>query len=284
MGNGKRLLFFDLLRIVAIVGVVFYHLAQVYSLDPFKNENLVFNIFYLNTGIIGVEIFFFVSGATLEYTYSGLKGFDRILEFYAHRLIRIYPAFWISLLIAIILTPGFMIGATPSKWLQEIAGFMTMTGQWGASIHPISWFIGAIIIFYFAFPALSWVIGKRPYTMIIIIALVALTTRYLLTIGAVNIGVSGGRWFPLCNLFAFALGIFLIRIGAYPRVEYTSKELSVAAEFTFYIFLINNLPYLLEISKNSLILYLTSLFLLAWLVMLGDQRIQERLKRILDQR
>ena len=86
MVNGKRLLFFDILRIVAVTAVVYSHIIMFQGIIPRPEDLLVFNFVYYGIGIVGVYILLFVSGAVLEYSYPNLNTFDDIVNFYQSRV------------------------------------------------------------------------------------------------------------------------------------------------------------------------------------------------------
>jgi peptidoglycan/LPS O-acetylase OafA/YrhL len=82
MANGKRLLFFDLLRIVSVALIVFYHVAPRYGWSMPSNSAPLFNALYIYPGAIGVALLIFVSGAVLEYTHPRLESLAAVTGFY----------------------------------------------------------------------------------------------------------------------------------------------------------------------------------------------------------
>lgn len=61
----------------------------------------------IHLGEIGVLLFLFISGVSLslkEYNFLNKK---EILDFYYKRLVRVYPATWISVLATLLLLPQF---------------------------------------------------------------------------------------------------------------------------------------------------------------------------------
>lgn len=276
MANGKRLLFFDVLRIVSVALIVFYHIAIVYNWVPFSRENLFFNIFYMNPGMIGVALMIFVSGAVLEYSHRSLSDLG---GFYVKRLFRIYPAFWMSMIIGLICAPG-LATLPPLRILLEFTGFNTWSGGWGGQINSVGWFVGLIVALYFLYPSLSSSIKKYPYFMLVFIAFTETFFRFALNVWDVPIfGRYPDRWLPVCNLLEFSLGIWMVQQNAYPKWTYGGGGVFVLAELSFYVFLIHGLGNMLQLANTSLLLYGTAVGLLAWLMMLGDQKIQMWLKK-----
>ncbi len=272
-----RLLFFDILRIGSVAAIVFYHIALTLNWIPFSEENLIFNVFYLDAGMIGVAILIFVSGAMLEYMHPKLSGLDEISKFYVKRLFRIYPAFWISLLIGLICAPTLLKLPLISMFLQ-FTGFNAWSGQWGGQINQIGWFIGLIITLYFLYPFFSASIRRYPYQMLCLIAFAEIFFRYALNYRCILfLGIGPDRWLPVCNFLEFGLGIWIVQQNFYPKWTHENRWVSLLAEFSFYVFLIHIL--VLEVIHISPVFYFIEVALLSWLVMLGDRKIQKSLKK-----
>ncbi|DBA34945.1 TPA_asm: O-acetyltransferase [Caudoviricetes sp. vir524] len=275
MANGKRLLFFDLLRILSVALIVFYHLSIVYRLAPFDKPLLAFNIIYLNPGLIGVTLMIFVSGAVLEYSRPRLESLDEIAEFYVKRLFRIYPAFWMSMIFGLICSP-YLVNLPVFNIFLEFTGFNTWSGTMGGHINQVGWFIGLIVALYFLYPFLSSSIKKYPYQMLCIIAFVEIFTRYFVNV--YSIGGTPDRWLPFCNFLEFGLGIWVVQQGFYPKWTSEGTTIPFLAEISFYVFLIHYPGSMLVIARQSLPVYFIAVGLVSWLVMLGDREIQRILK------
>ncbi|MDT7810347.1 MAG: hypothetical protein QOJ42_263 [Acidobacteriaceae bacterium] len=104
--NGN-LLGLDLLRLLAAVMVVFYHvgfqgfwggdkfLSTIFSSSP-SISDLIGHVGYF--GWIGVEIFFVISGFVIYYTSEGATAFT----FFRSRFVRLMPSAWIGATIALV--------------------------------------------------------------------------------------------------------------------------------------------------------------------------------------
>ena len=272
MANGKRLLFFDILRIVSVALIVFAHIAAVYKREPFYGEHLVFNLVYLNLGIVGVSILVFVSGAVLEYTHANLRSINEIATFYVKRLFRIYPAFWMSLIIGVAVTP-WLINRPWFTNFMEFSGFNTWSGHWGGLINPCGWFVGLIVALYFLFPFLSASIRKYPHMTLVLIALAEISLRYLF----VDIPGAPDRWLPACNFLEFGLGIWVVQQNLFPAWTYDSPVIGFLADISFYAFLSHYV--LLNVLPLSPAFYFIAVALFSWLMMLGDRTVQVWLKK-----
>ncbi|MFV5925962.1 acyltransferase family protein [Klebsiella aerogenes] len=89
---GYRLRYLDSLRGVACLMVMimhFYEQTDLNSLSIFR---------YLGIGQVGVVIFFLISGFVIPFSIKDRPG--QVAPFVVSRFFRLYPAFWISLLLA----------------------------------------------------------------------------------------------------------------------------------------------------------------------------------------
>ncbi len=89
----KRLLFIDSLRGLAAFAVVVYHFTTVYRYLYGHNFSDAYDF---NYGNYGVELFFMISGFVIYFSFSKIKNGQ---EFLFNRIIRLYPAYWVCLLI-----------------------------------------------------------------------------------------------------------------------------------------------------------------------------------------
>ena len=279
MVNGKRLLFFDILRIVAVTAVVYSHIIMFQGIIPRPEDLLVFNFVYYGIGIVGVYILLFVSGAVLEYSYPNLNTFDDIVNFYFRRLTRIYPAYWISILIGLALSPLILVQYSPFNIFLEFTGFYTWSGRWAPPINPIGWFIGLIVALYFLFPFISLAIKKHPYITLTTVAFVEIFLRiYFNVVHPAAFGMLPDRWFPVCSLMEFGLGIFIIQQGFYPKNFISPGWVAFLGDFSFYVFLAHCYPgFKFIVVSVSLPLYLIEVVLMAGLIMLGDLWVQKKI-------
>lgn len=80
------------LRGIAVLLVIFYHLAGVQS----KSSTAYALPDILHFGAIGVDIFFLISGfLMMAITRDAQHGFNTALQFMKRRLLRIYPIYWL---------------------------------------------------------------------------------------------------------------------------------------------------------------------------------------------
>lgn len=284
----QRVVFFDCIRIICIAIIVYAH--SQFSLIPwfnslfFSDGQVFFNIY--NGGITRLAVFgiFFISGAVLSYSYKEINTVRQYRSFIFKRLIRMYPAFWMSLLLGIFLCP-VLFWQNFFAVLFEFTGFFVILGQGPGIINPMGWFIGTIVILYALFPLLAKFVKKFNLGAVLALMLVSFVCRYLLlTYNFIPLD-RFYLWFPLCNLFEFALGIYIVQANFYPKNSGKYPVIHQLAELSFYVFLfhlivlraiIPHLPTSGTIS-SGIICYcylMTAVLLVSWLAMLVDNRIQ----------
>lgn len=169
----KRIRYFDLLRCISFCFIIFYHMisqlyfSRLFPLDkvlPFyENDNM-------NIAMLGVAVFFILSGAGLAYSTG--ENFD-IRRFYKKRFIRILIPFYITYISYFIYKAG-TTGSFTSFFPPETSAWKIIFTFFGMDewisqhgIHTFSlgigeWFLGALIILYLLFPLLRFLMKKNP--------------------------------------------------------------------------------------------------------------------------
>ena len=281
-----RLLIFDILRICSVFLIVAGHLAWGYTYLGESIAHIVsflftggtfWFVFQTHLGMIAVYILIFVSGAVLEYNYQSVTNFSDTMRFYIKRILRIYPAYWMSLFLGIAIAPGLLNEPFSYLFLQFI-GIQTITGDLLHNpINPMGWFIGVIICLYLLFPFLSMAIKKHPYVSLLVVTIISFILR-LIFIYFPNhfpFGYFPERWFPLCSLFEFCLGIFVVRLSLYPKWVNKSNTIKFLSDISFYVFLTHFvLGTILDIPSNFSF-YIVTVCLFSYLFYLGDNTFQK---------
>lgn len=172
----KRIRYFDLLRCISFCFIIFYHMisqlyfSRLFTLDkvlPFyENDNM-------NIAMLGVAVFFILSGAGLAYSTG--ENFD-IRRFYKKRFIRILIPFYITYISYFIYKAG-TTGSFTSFFPPETSAWKIIFTFFGMDewisqhgIHTFSlgigeWFLGALIILYLLFPLLRFLDEKESMSL-----------------------------------------------------------------------------------------------------------------------
>ena len=242
--NRDRILFFDIIRILCVAIIVYDHSRFV--MIPGINQFLFpdgygpFNIY--PSGLQGYAVYglILVSGAVLEYNYQGLEKLHGYLQFLFRRFIRLYPAFWMSLIFGLIIIPAVWQNTLP-ELLFEFTGFFVVLGLGPGNINNMGWFIATIVSLYILFPWFSKIIRRYGLGSLIGFCLLSWGLRFLIiTYNLVPVDLFW-RWFPLCNAFEFCLGIYIVQIGLYPKKANTFPIVREISDLSYYVFLFHTL-------------------------------------------
>jgi peptidoglycan/LPS O-acetylase OafA/YrhL len=224
--SGARVLLFDVLRVIAICMVLYSHVLITMG-PPFSEAGLPYigikNFYWATWGQIGVTLFLAVSGLSLEYNYGRRK--VRVGTFYLRRILRIYPTYYMSLLLALVIKlaislraeivygKSFIFLGQPhfGDFILTMTGFNAFAGRWGGSLVWSSWFIGLIVTMYLLYPLISLCMKKYPLLSLGSLFVVSGVSR--LITGHWNILPGNAlEWFPPNRLFEFGIGVFLVRL------------------------------------------------------------------------
>jgi peptidoglycan/LPS O-acetylase OafA/YrhL len=287
----------DLLRGGAIGLILVAHISQSIE-SPLGARFGMPNFYHVTLGGLAVTIFLVLSGVVLQMQY-GRKSIN-YPEFLAKRVLRIYPAYYLTVIF------GFAVYCLRSQHeLGTIAAglakldltdlFLGVTatyafaGEWGGPFVGTSWFIGLIMTMYLLFPLLSRGIKTHPHSTIGALFVVSALSRWLL--GQSDLLPERPLdWFPLCRLFEFALGLYLVRVvPAMPWTQLCWLEpvapiIAFVSEISFPVFLMHDpfmfvVRFLIMKGVNQAVAigcFLLLTGVLSWLLMQVDQRIPRK--------
>lgn len=142
----------DGLRGVAALAVVGTHFTNGFDS---RNPELEPALFDLSVGAFGVQLFFIISGFVILLS---ARRATRPSDFVISRVSRLYPAYWISLLVLAALV--WMLSIEHFKIsLWEMALNFTMIQRWllVPNFNEVSWTLAVEMQFYFIILLLLWV-------------------------------------------------------------------------------------------------------------------------------
>lgn len=283
----NRLIIFDLLRIAAISLVLASHLSGVVNFNGIifgqAADTWIGNVFYANLGSSGVILFICISGAVLELNKKPMNTVVDYGKYMYQRLVRVYPAYWISLLFGMMLLL-YVNSHNFGDLFWQFSGFNAFVNQWGGTLNGVGWYIGLIVSLYLLFPLISKAMERNPWLVLISLLIIQVIVTFWMNSSGeyLSIPLKTGRisrWFPLCSLFYFGVGIFLVRKGYYPNREDKTGIVSYLGVLSFYLFLFHY-P-ILNIAKNSGIpVYMAMAVAISIFAMIVDEKIQTRLKTL----
>lgn len=138
--RSERVPALDLLRFLAAFGVMLYHYV---SHRPQADGSLTFIQTVTQQGYLGVDVFFMISGFVILWSANGRSG----TGFVRARILRLYPEFWLALLITTF-TLLYVVGQHTS--LHQFIGNVTMLPQYVGvdMIDGVYWTLAVEIKFY----------------------------------------------------------------------------------------------------------------------------------------
>jgi len=150
-------------RFLAAFYVVLFHglpwLQQKYGLPPILQT-------FLGNGYLAVNLFFILSGFILAYTYEGqIDGRTNRFHFWEARFARIYPVYFLSLVLAFWFERGLSLGTRIAVLGMVQAWNPRTPGLNGAWNYP-AWTLSVEAFFYLCFPfLLPWMSRKSSRTL-----------------------------------------------------------------------------------------------------------------------
>jgi len=207
---------FDVLRGIAAMGVVFFHIAHWLKLPNSNFYSSLITIFTFNGqgGETSVRFFFTLSGFLI--TYLIFKEQEKtnsfsIWKFYMRRLLRIWPLYFLTLLIGFILYPYLSIVLNrpyteTAEWFYYatfLANFNSYSSGYALGILGVQWSVAIEEQFYLFWPLLCVLFRYKKFVVLSILLFLASNIFmgyyradenyvYFHTISALNELASGG--------------------------------------------------------------------------------------------
>lgn len=193
------------LRFFAAILVVFFHGCSEMAQLPAGLSGIVRN------GMLGVSLFFILSGFVLTYTYRGLS--TSLRDFFSARFARIYPVYIFSLLLsAPLFFKAFIASGNSDRIAPLIAGKLTLIQAWVPwmmhSWNVPSWSLSSEAFFYLVFPLIMPVLGRIPAAWRIP-AITAFITAYGFGQPLSELPGPSYSFSPIRDLALFASGILI---------------------------------------------------------------------------
>lgn len=205
MEKKKRIFYLNFIRAISMLIIVTYHfnvhLAEnnIQCIKIFSNGRL---------GMIGVTLFFMISGAALMYNYGeniGLK------HYFKKRFLGIYPMFWIAY---ILVFTYIFYGSKKTIWNLPIYKLIISLFAMDGYLSPYTetfyligeWFLGCIVLIYILFPLLRILINKYPKRFLMIY-----TVLDILLLGFYRDGIMPINKNIFICTYSFVIGMYIIK-------------------------------------------------------------------------
>ncbi|WP_282058817.1 acyltransferase family protein [Lentibacter algarum] len=259
--RNKRYNTLDLLRFFAAMSVTFYHLV----FGMFPEYDILLDFF--KYGMWGVIVFFVISGFVIINSTVGKMP----LEFVQRRILRLYPAYWISLAYVFISLsilerqidfPMFLANIT---MLQEFIGIDHMNGvYWTLSFELLFYFYILVFIMVLKIPidifVIGWVVilaaAKAIDATIVVKLLLGNYAVFFLLGMALYLTITKRKFL---TYFALFVTLWLALDGAFILIEdysaYLKREFSFSG-VSLYLFIIIALALLFRRLNSNIALYM----------------------------
>ena len=98
-----RIVTFDCIRVIAIIMILFSHMMSF-------GDSTLFQTYKGLMGVIGNGLFFFMSGYLIYNNNDNFTTLSSVIRFYKRRAVRIYPLYWIALLLFVAISTTLSMG------------------------------------------------------------------------------------------------------------------------------------------------------------------------------
>lgn len=222
----QKIFYLDFIRVLSMFMIVTYHFYAHFA------ENNITGVTTLfangRWGMIGVALFFMISGASLMYNYGQKLN---IKTYVKKRFIGIYPMFWLAYTLLFVYLFYQSKGVPTNAPLYKLLfSFFAMDGYLGCYTETIyligEWFLGCIIIIYMIFPLLRKSVNKHPK-----ITFVISTLFYVVVIMFYKNGIMPINQNLVVSTYSFILGMYAIKIK---KVEWWQAVIGLIMAFVFY--------------------------------------------------
>ncbi|MEF3308322.1 acyltransferase [Paenibacillus sp. GYB004] len=206
----ERILELDALRGIAALVVILYHYTTRYQ-EIFQHKEPM--LFSFPIGNFGVQLFFIISGFAIYMTLSNTKS---LKDFAIKRIIRLYPAYIIAVVLTFTLTHLYQLQGRMVSLINGIVNITMLGGLLGVPyVDGVYWSLLVEMIFYVLIGILMLIglLKKIEYASIAWLAVCAIINVAQLITG----GIKGGNLIGMlaitqfCNLFIAGIMFYKIK-------------------------------------------------------------------------
>jgi peptidoglycan/LPS O-acetylase OafA/YrhL len=164
----------DGVRGLAVLGVMLFHFVGIM---PPSNWGARAIVHVVGFGAYGVELFFVLSGFLITGILCDTRNGPHFFRnFYMRRFLRIFPLYYGVLALVFFVAPQIPLLRGPTldylvhheawAWLYAVNIYIAKDGDWSFSYLNHFWSLGVEEHFYFFWPAVVFVLARRPRTLI----------------------------------------------------------------------------------------------------------------------
>lgn len=203
------------LRAIAALMVLLLHLDQTFG------SPLIFRLSAVDSGFLGVDVFFVLSGFILAHVYGVPLARPRavaVAHFLWLRFARLYPIHLLALAVLVAMVGARGLLDTNFWRLADIPAHLLMVHAWiaGPSWNVPAWSVSAEWLAYCLFPAIWVGVGRVGGRVVPVVAILALLAALVLglRLGDVELSKTITGWpVALRVLCEFTIGCLLFRLA-----------------------------------------------------------------------
>lgn len=250
MNNHDKIIYFknlDGLRAIAAFSVIFFHISFwfTYPKTDFYDLLIFALAFGGNGGDLGVTFFFILSGFLITYLMfkeQSENGKLNILFFYFRRILRIWPLYYITLLVGFLIYPlisslaGHPSTENASTLLYSIFAVNfdhIYNGSTNNGILGVQWSVAIEEQFYLLWPLLFYFFSKKNIFPFLLLVVIFISELFFIKAASWEV-----KYYHLISNFRFlAFGGLLAYLCYFQRewVDYVMKKISRKINFSLYI-------------------------------------------------
>jgi peptidoglycan/LPS O-acetylase OafA/YrhL len=213
----------DALRGIAAIGVVIYHMGKVF--EPIAVPG----------GYLAVDLFFMMSGVVLSHAYEArFRAGMGTLEFMRVRLIRLYPLYFLGLLLGIAVTVASLLGRNSMGWdpsllvsaiLLALLFLPDLSGRPVDTLFPLnvpSWSLFLEVLVNLLF-VLAWPLLKTRRLVLLSLVTGGIVAASIYYAGHADLGSTASTLLAglARTIFGFSVGVLIAR-----RVQQMPRSVS----------------------------------------------------------
>ncbi|MDB4902146.1 MAG: acyltransferase 3 [Mucilaginibacter sp.] len=212
ISNKTNVIAIDIARAIAAMGVFFYHQNIGNILARYTKLEL-FNSIDAFGAIYAVPLFFLISGYCIHLSnlkYIQLNKHLPLIEYYKRRLFRIYPAYLVAIVIAVIVRMIIRHRPMPSfsNLLVHLLCLQGFILKYFFYINLVFWTISVEMAFYIIYPLFYFIRLKRSLNSALVFAFFISTICIFYFWLQKNVSIAQYYWFG--NIwFAWCSGAFI---------------------------------------------------------------------------
>lgn len=214
--NASRNLNIELLRVIAVFSIVFYH----YFITMLSLPSDIY-FFFEALAQVAMITFFAISGFGLYLHFE--KSYRSYPQFLKHRLSHLLPHYYLSIIFVIVSSGTVFLSTWGIKIvISHFLCIQNLSLTWQSNINGVTWTVALMVQFYLISPLIYRLI-KKDSRFVCLFIIIALVCRYLSGVIVTQLEADS-IYYVICNIRQlpmtidiFALGMLAAKISSYKK-------------------------------------------------------------------